>query len=77
MIDEQQIGKPLEYTEQVAKFSLHDFQRMLRMNNFGIEAVYGDYTMNEFDKNNSPRLIMVVKKVRCLGITLVRANRET
>jgi hypothetical protein len=55
--------QPLKYTEQVAKFSLPDFKRMLRMNNFEIENVYGDYNMNEFDKKNSSRLIIVAKKV--------------
>ena len=63
VIDEEQIGEPLEYTEQVAKFSLPDFQRMLRMNNFEIEAVYGDYSLNKFDKNNSSRLIMIATKI--------------
>jgi SAM-dependent methyltransferase len=62
MIDEDQAGKPVEYTEQVAKFSLPDFERMLRTNNFIIENVHGDYWLNEFDKRNSPRLIMIARK---------------
>ncbi|MBD0298443.1 MAG: hypothetical protein ICV84_25120 [Flavisolibacter sp.] len=63
VIEDFRSGGPLEYTEQVARFDLDDFKRMFSACNLQIEEVYGDYKLNEFDQRNSPRLIMVAKKV--------------
>ncbi|MDQ3847026.1 MAG: class I SAM-dependent methyltransferase [Bacteroidota bacterium] len=63
VIEDFRSGGPLEYTEQVARFDLDDFKRMFSAYNLQIEEVYGDYKLNEFDQRNSPRLIMVAKKV--------------
>jgi hypothetical protein len=35
---------------------------MFAMNYFEVEAVYGDYKLNEYDSKKSPRLIIVARK---------------
>lgn len=62
--DEARFEEPLEFTEQVAKFSLGDFNDMLSYNGLQIQDVYGDYHFNAYDVNKSPRLIMLAKKVK-------------
>ena len=53
---------PLEYVERVAKFSLGDFRSMLGLFGMTVEDVYGDYTLNPFDPQTSPRILMVARK---------------
>ena len=55
--------RPIEYSERVAKFTLHDFEGMFSQNGLAIDAVYGDYRLNAFDASTSPRLILVARKV--------------
>jgi SAM-dependent methyltransferase len=62
VIDDNQIGENLEYTEQVARFSLKDFEFMFTMNYLEIEEIYGDYKLNEYDGKKSPRLIIIARK---------------
>ena len=61
-IDTGSAENQLEYTERVAKFSLADFYFMLGQHGLFIETVYGDYSLNSYDRNNSPRLIMIARK---------------
>lgn len=62
IIDDMQAGKPLEFTEQVRKFRLYDFDIMFKKNGLQIQQVYGDYHLRNYDTENSPRLILVAKK---------------
>jgi len=62
VIDDNQLGEDVEYTEQVAGFGLDDFEFMFALNYLEIEEVYGDYKLNEYDSKKSPRLIIVAKK---------------
>jgi SAM-dependent methyltransferase len=62
VIDTEQPGEPFENIEQVARFTLHDFNQMFYINGLQVEEVFGDYALNNFDLNLSPRLIMVAKK---------------
>ena len=55
-------GQSPEYTEQVAKLSLSDFDFMFNKNGLQIERVFGDYRLNEYSYETSPRLIIVAKK---------------
>lgn len=55
-------GEPVEYIEQVAKFDLNNFDKMFSGCGLKIEKVYGDYELDVFDKNKSPRLIMIATK---------------
>ena len=63
VIDEGQTGEPFESVEQVARFTLKDFSRMFNQNNLQIQEVFGDYCLNPFELNSSPRLIAIVNKV--------------
>jgi hypothetical protein len=53
----------LEFTERVAKFKLGDFNDMFAFHHLQIQEVFGDYALNKFDIKNSPRLIMIAKKM--------------
>jgi len=61
-IEEELFGEPLEYTERVRKFSIDDFDFMLHQHGLQLEQVFGDYELNEYDKETPPRLILVAKK---------------
>ena len=62
-IDEELFGRPLEYTEQVRKFSLSDFEYMFGRNGLEVINVFGEYQLNEYDEETSPRIIMIAKKI--------------
>ena len=50
------------FEEKVMDLSLNDFQNYLKRYNLKIIKTFGDYNLNEFDIENSERLIMVIKK---------------
>ena len=50
------------YQEKVMDLSLKDFENYLTRYNLKIIKTFGDYNLNEFDIENSERLIMVIKK---------------
>lgn len=51
------------FTEQVEKFSLGDFTDMFSYQGLMIENVFGDYDLNPYHVKNSPRMIMIAKKI--------------
>ena len=54
--------KDFLYQERVMNLSLNNFKSYLKEYNLKIIKLFGDYNLNKFDKNNSERLIMVIKK---------------
>ena len=50
------------FQEKVMDLSLKDFENYLIRYNLIIIKTFGDYNLNEFDSENSERLIMVIKK---------------
>jgi SAM-dependent methyltransferase len=62
--DEAKLEEPLEFTEKVAKFSLGDFNDMFAFYDLQVQEVYGDYHFESYHVNNSPRLIIIAKKVK-------------
>jgi hypothetical protein len=50
------------FQEKVMDLSLNDFENYLIRYNLKIIKTFGDYNLNEFDIENSERLIMVIKK---------------
>ena len=62
VVDDRRSERPLEPTERVAKFSLHDFQFMLGLYGISLEEAYGDYRLCDYDADASPRLILVGRK---------------
>jgi hypothetical protein len=63
-IDNVQAITPFTYTESVMKLSKKDFDGMLEKNGLQIIKVYGDYQLNEFQAETSPRLILLAQKKR-------------
>lgn len=63
VVEDEELKKPLEYTEKVAKFNLGDFTDMFSYQGLQIQEVFGDYQFNGYDVKKSPRLIMIAKKV--------------
>ena len=64
MEDEAKLEEPLEFTEKVAKFSLGDFNDMFSFYDLQVQDVFGDYHFEPYHVNNSPRLIIIAKKVK-------------
>lgn len=55
-------GKPLEYVEQVAMFTLDDFRKLYEANNLFIKEYFGDYDLSKFNSECSKRLIITAQK---------------
>ncbi|WP_118973686.1 class I SAM-dependent methyltransferase [Taibaiella koreensis] len=58
--DEQ--GGQHHYQERVSAFELKDFIALFRREGLELQEHFGDYLLNPFDEEQSPRLIMVFKK---------------
>jgi len=52
-----------EHVERVAKFTYADFDDMFARSGLSIEAVYGDYALQLYDVQTSPRLILVARRI--------------
>ena len=63
IVEDDNLEVPMEYTEKVAKFSLGDFTEMFAYQGLQIQEVFGDYLFNGYDVKNSPRMIMIAKKI--------------
>jgi len=61
-IDNIQAEGKFEYMEKVEKLRLVDFDILFKRNGLKLKKVFGDYSLNEYDPEYSPRLIMVVEK---------------
>jgi SAM-dependent methyltransferase len=61
-VTDHQWQQTFDYTEQVARFALEHFMSMFHQQGLVIKQVFGDYALNEYDEQTSPRLIMVVKQ---------------
>jgi hypothetical protein len=62
LIEDSALTEAIAFTEVVSKFTLTDFEAMLLPHQLKIKTVFGDYQLNSFDKNQSPRLIFVAEK---------------
>jgi SAM-dependent methyltransferase len=51
------------HTEKVAKFTLGDFTEMLSYQGLQVLEVFGDYQLGKYQLQESPRLIIVAKKL--------------
>lgn len=56
---EQLTGYPLVYREQVRKFEVSDFEELFSRNGLQLTNVFGDYTLGEYNKETSPRMIVM------------------
>ena len=64
IVEDENLKEPLEYQEKVAKFSLGDFNDMFAFHQLQMQEVFGDYQFNKYNIKDSPRLIMIAKKVQ-------------
>ena len=53
---------PLDYTEKVAMLTLENFEALFRANGLYLRQAYGNYELDAFDRDQSPRLILVAEK---------------
>ena len=63
-IENMGMREPVEHIERVKKFSVDDFIYLFNCNGLQFEKVYGDYHLNEYDVQTSPRLILIAKKTK-------------
>ena len=75
IIRDTQLPQPIEFTEEVAKFSLGDFTDMLSYHGMQVQEVFGDYQLNPYDVRKTPRLIVVAKK-RAVEAGINKKNDE-
>ena len=63
VVTDHALLEPLEHVEQVAKFTLGDFNDMLAYQQLQIQEVFGDYELKPYHVRKTPRLIIVAKKI--------------
>jgi SAM-dependent methyltransferase len=63
-VEDPSLPKSFEFTEQVAKFSLGDFNDMLSYHGMQVKEVFGDYELNAYDVKKTQRLILIALKTR-------------
>jgi SAM-dependent methyltransferase len=61
-IEDAELKEPLEYTEKVAVISLDHFKEMLGTVGLHTRGVYGNYALEPYDPELSPRIILVTEK---------------
>ncbi|HZE83321.1 MAG TPA: class I SAM-dependent methyltransferase [Puia sp.] len=61
-IEDSALEAPLEFTEKVAKYSLEDFTAMFSRHGLKMRNVYGDYGLAPYERQASPRLLMIAQK---------------
>lgn len=63
IIEDTSLPIPLEFTEKVAKFRFSDFNDMFAWAKMQVQDIFGNYKLGMFDKKESPRLIMIAKRI--------------
>ncbi|WP_343701835.1 methyltransferase domain-containing protein [Chitinophaga sp.] len=61
ILDKKQLLRS-EYTESVSAFTREDFEEMFAKQGLQITDVFGDYHFNAFDRQHSPRLVLIAQK---------------
>jgi SAM-dependent methyltransferase len=64
VVEDEARDEPVVFMEKVAKLSLGDFTEMMADYGLQIQEVFGDYTLSRYHSINSPRMIMVAKKIK-------------
>ena len=62
-VEDDELDNPIEHQEKVAKFSLGDFTEMFSYHQLQVQEVFGDYNFNSYHVRNSPRMLMIAKKL--------------
>ncbi|HMH34223.1 MAG TPA: methyltransferase domain-containing protein [Puia sp.] len=61
-IEDPAVPSPLTYTERIEKFTLNDFTDMFALHGLRVKDVYGDYSLNAYDEDQSPRLLIIASR---------------
>lgn len=61
-IDFTDQNKPYSYKEEVMAYGMNDFKVFFEQSGFEIVHCFGNYNLEEFDRDNSDRLIFICKK---------------
>ena len=56
-------GQQFSFTEEVRILLLEDFYQFYIQAGLEVISIYGDYNLNDFDEHESPRLIMLTRKI--------------
>jgi SAM-dependent methyltransferase len=75
-IDEGCGEEPIVHREQVARFSLGDFERLLAPHGLEITELYGDYRLNRYNARTSPRLVLVARQLLADAADGLRRHTE-
>jgi hypothetical protein len=62
VISDETLATPLEYIEKVAVLYPGDFESLFQPNQLRINNLYGDYFLQPFDPQHSPRLLILSEK---------------
>ncbi len=63
VISDRTLTSPLAYTEKVAVFLPKDFEALFEPNGLRIRQLYGDYALDPYDPERSPRLLIIADKI--------------
>lgn len=64
IVEDDKKKTPLEFEEKVVKFTFGDFVDMLSFQGMQVQEVFGDYNFGEYSIKNSPRMIIIAKKLQ-------------
>lgn len=57
-------GKAFDFTERVQALKIGDFTQLLVNNGFEIIRTFGDFQLNDYQENDSDRLLIIAKKIK-------------
>jgi hypothetical protein len=57
-------GKEFDFTERVQALKIADFSQLLLNNGFEIMRTFGDFQLNDYQENDSDRLLIIAKKIK-------------
>lgn len=57
-------GKAFDFTERVQALKIGDFTQLLVNNGFEIMRTFGDFQLNDYQENDSDRLLIIAKKIK-------------
>lgn len=63
IIEDPSLSQSISYTEEVARFYLKDLKKMFQEAGIEIKEIFGDYQLNSYTEELSPRLILICKKL--------------
>jgi SAM-dependent methyltransferase len=63
IVHENNFEAPKVYTEKVSRFTLNDFEKLFQPQGLQILKVLGDYQLSAYDAAQSPRMILIAKKI--------------